>query len=246
VLPSDTVLCIAGRFAVEATWETASGRAGAPHAVDLTDESGYFWFFDPGNVELLVKTLNACGIGQGNWFFGAGMTTVGVHTRVTDTFTGEVRTYDNPVGAPFVPIQDTRGFAFCPTATPTPTPTSTPSPFPTSATATSTPARVGRTYRVGVYARCDFGCTYSFSPGEILVRSERVSIGVGRAAPFTRRPRARAPRTAGPTEAGTPDQSTDRDSNTSSSGPGPSPTTAGSITRSIFLHHHTGIIVVDP
>src|SRR5262249_55981650 len=104
----------------------------AAQAVSLSGESGYFWFFDPANVEMLVKTLNACGLGRGNWFFGAGLTTVGVHVSVTDTFTGEIRTYDNPVGTPFAPIQDTGHFGFCPTATPTPTPTPTP-------TATSTP-----------------------------------------------------------------------------------------------------------
>src|SRR5262249_20811320 len=129
---SGTVLCVDGRFAVEASWQTASGKAGAAQAVSLSGGSGYFWFFDPANGEMLVKTLNACGLGRGNWFFGAGLTTVGVHVSVTDTFTGEIRTYDNPVGTPFAPIQDTGHFGFCPTATPTPTPTPTP-------TATSTP-----------------------------------------------------------------------------------------------------------
>jgi hypothetical protein len=142
----DTTLCISGRFQVEATWETASGKSGAAHAVPLTSESGYFWFFDPSNVELLVKTLDACGIGKGQWFFAAGLTTVGVQLQVTDTFTGEVRTYANPLGTAFLPIQDTAAFSFCPTPTETPTPTLTPTPTSTP-TVTPTPTRTPRPTR---------------------------------------------------------------------------------------------------
>ena len=136
---TDTVLCIDGRFQVEASWQTASGRVGPAHAVPLTSESGYFWFFDSSNVELVVKTLDACGIGRGQWFFAAGLTTVGVQVRVTDTFTGEVRNYANSVGTKFLPIQDTSAFSFCPTATPTKAPTETPTP---TLTPTPTPMLV--------------------------------------------------------------------------------------------------------
>ncbi len=113
---SDSVLCIAGRFQVEATWQSAAGKTGTAHAVSLTSEAGYFWFFEPGNVELVVKTVDACGIGHGQWFFAAGMTTVGVRLKVTDTFTSEVKTYSNTLGTAFLPIQDTAAFSFCPTA----------------------------------------------------------------------------------------------------------------------------------
>ncbi len=118
---SDTVLCVNGRFQVEASWSTPSGASGPAYAVPLTAESGYFWFFQPSNVELIVKSLNACSLDQGNWFFAAGMTDVGVELRVTDTETGESRTYSNPLGIPYLPIQDTGAFSFCPTPTPTPT-----------------------------------------------------------------------------------------------------------------------------
>ena len=139
---TDTVLCVDGRFQVEATWQTASGRTGPAHAVPLTSESGYFWFFDSSNVELVVKTLDACGIGRGEWFFAAGLTTVGVQVRVTDTFTGEVRNYASPLGARFLPIQDTAAFSFCPTATPTSAPTETPTP-----TLTPTPTPIPQATR---------------------------------------------------------------------------------------------------
>ncbi len=140
---SETALCIGGRFLVEAIWQSAAGRTGAAHAVSLTSESGYFWFFDRSNVELVVKALDACALGRGQWFFATGMTAVRVQLEVTDTFTGEIRTYTNPLGAPFLPIQDTSAFSFCPTPTATPTPTVTPTGTPTpTPTATRTPRPV--------------------------------------------------------------------------------------------------------
>ena len=118
-----TTLCLGGnRFKVEATWQTASGASGSGQAVLLTENSGYFWFFEPSNVELIVKRLDACAIGGGQWFFAAGMTDVFVTIIVTDTFTGQTRTYSNVLGTPFVPIQDAAAFSFCPTPTPTPPP----------------------------------------------------------------------------------------------------------------------------
>jgi len=169
---TDSVLCIDGRYTVQASWRTASGKTGTAHALDLGSESGYFWFFDPENVEVIVKALNACGLGRGNWFFAAGMTTVGVHLEVTDTFTGAVRAYDSFAGSPFAPIQDTRAFPFCPT--PSPTPTSTPTL--TSPTPTPTPTNPPRPATTHVATaswghRCDFICDPPFfSPGQIHIR----------------------------------------------------------------------------
>ncbi len=146
---TDTDLCLSGRFQVRATWLTTSGDSGLAHAASLTSEAGYFWFFDPSNVELVVKALDACGIGEGQWFFAAGMTTVGVQLTVTDTLSGSIRIYFNRPGGvvapglPFVPVLDTSAFAFCPTPTASPAPTENPSPTPTPASQrpTTTPPR---------------------------------------------------------------------------------------------------------
>jgi plastocyanin len=115
---SDTVLCFSGRFQVEMSWQTASGSSGVGYAANLTADSGYFWFFDPSNVEVVVKALDGCAIGSGEWFFAAGMTTVGVQLSITDTFTGDVKTYGNTPhgstpGVAFVPILDTAAFSSC-------------------------------------------------------------------------------------------------------------------------------------
>jgi hypothetical protein len=57
-----------GRLLVDATWMKLDGSSGIAHAVALTADSGYFWFLEPGNVELAVKTLNGCSVNG----FGAG------------------------------------------------------------------------------------------------------------------------------------------------------------------------------
>jgi hypothetical protein len=114
--PAGTVLFLQeGRFTVEAAWETGDGARGSGHAVALTDRSGTFWFFASENVELVVKLLDACLPPFDRfWFFAAGMTNVETTITVTDTASSQVKTYVNPQGRPFRPIQDTAAFSTCP------------------------------------------------------------------------------------------------------------------------------------
>jgi len=63
---------------------------------------------------LVVKVLNACGFNARCWTFAGGLTDVNVIMTVTDTQTGTVKTYTNPQGTAFQPIQDTSAFATCP------------------------------------------------------------------------------------------------------------------------------------
>lgn len=103
-----------GRFRVDATWRTAKGAVGTGKAVPLTDETGIFWFFDPSNVEVTVKVLNACGINHRYWFFASGLTDVQVQLRVMDTATGVSKSYLNPLHTTFKAILDTGALATCP------------------------------------------------------------------------------------------------------------------------------------
>jgi hypothetical protein len=113
-VPTDTVMCLTGnRFRLEATWTAPDGQTGPGHAVELREDSGYFWFFNPDNIEMTVKTLNACGPFPNYWVFASGLTNVQVILKVTDTTTGGFKTYTNPQGLAFQPIQDTAAFA-CP------------------------------------------------------------------------------------------------------------------------------------
>ena len=97
-----------------ALWRKLDGSSGLANAQPLTP-TGYFWFFNPSNVEVVTKVLNACGITFNSyWVFAAGLTNVEVTLTITDTETEQVRTYTNPMGVPFQPIQDTSAFLTCP------------------------------------------------------------------------------------------------------------------------------------
>ncbi|MEM8929558.1 MAG: hypothetical protein AAGE94_00185, partial [Acidobacteriota bacterium] len=103
------------RFAVEASWRSPDGSSGMADARPLTDDSGTFAFFDPDNIELLVKVLDACQPPfERYWVFAAGLTDVEVDLVVTDTITGEIQRYSNPLSTAFEPILDTNAFDTCP------------------------------------------------------------------------------------------------------------------------------------
>jgi streptogramin lyase len=109
-----TTLCLSGdRFKVQAHWATPDGRSGAGQAIQLTSDTGYFWFFGSNNVEMVTKVLNACGFASRIWVFAGGLTNVQVDLTVTDTLTAAVKTYRNPQNTAFLPIQDTSAFATC-------------------------------------------------------------------------------------------------------------------------------------
>jgi hypothetical protein len=114
-VPDAATLCLGAgsRFAVTAHWRSAGGAAGQASAVPLTAETGWFWFFQPTNLELVVKVLDGCGVNQHHWVFAAGLTNVGVELRVFDHGTGEARTYASPPGRAHAPLQDARAFAGC-------------------------------------------------------------------------------------------------------------------------------------
>ncbi len=111
---SATALCLnQNRFRVEVAWHSGIAT-GDGQAVKITPDTGYFWFFNPDNVEIIVKVLDSCGSSFDSfWFFGGGLTDVFATIRVTDTETNEEKIYQNPLGTPFEPIQDTAAFAAC-------------------------------------------------------------------------------------------------------------------------------------
>jgi hypothetical protein len=112
--PGAGVLCVGGdRFAVRASWRSGAA-SGEGRPVPLTADTGSFWFFDEENLELMVKVLDGCSVNGRHWVFAAGLTDVEVDLEVTDTWTGQTRTYQSPLGTAFAPIQDTAAFAACP------------------------------------------------------------------------------------------------------------------------------------
>ena len=116
-VPDDHTLCLNdNRFAVTASYqETPLGASVQATAVALTADTGYFWFFDPSNVELVTKVLNGCTVNDAYWVFAAGLTNLGVNLAVRDLQSGVLmKIYENPIGTAFVPIQDTGAFSSCP------------------------------------------------------------------------------------------------------------------------------------
>jgi hypothetical protein len=101
----DTTLCLAGgsgdptRFRVRVTWENFAHVTGPGKAVANTPDSGFFYFFNPNNLELLVKMVNACSTElETFWFYGAAASNVGLHYEVLDTHTCVTRDYTNVLG----------------------------------------------------------------------------------------------------------------------------------------------------
>ncbi len=99
-----TLLCLAGnRFAIAVDWKDFQGRSGKGEAVQLSDASadgsGYFWFFNPANVELLVKVIDGTAVNGRFWLFYGALSSVEYTVTVTDLQTGASRQYSNPAGA---------------------------------------------------------------------------------------------------------------------------------------------------
>ena len=113
-VPDPTRLCLGSRFNVTAQWNKPDGTSGFGTAVSLTPDSGYFWFFDPSNVEIVTKVVGGCGINASYWVFASGLTNTGVTLTYVDLGSGEQQVYRSAAGTAFQPIQDTSAFATCP------------------------------------------------------------------------------------------------------------------------------------
>ncbi|HVS66119.1 MAG TPA: hypothetical protein VMT85_21750 [Thermoanaerobaculia bacterium] len=114
-LPDGTNLCLEGeRFDVRVTWAAADGAGGPAGAAALTGDTGYLWYFDPGNVEVVVKVLDGCAVNGHYWKFAGGLTDLQTQLLVTDTTTGEARRYLKPDFSRYAPVRDLEAFACAP------------------------------------------------------------------------------------------------------------------------------------
>jgi hypothetical protein len=62
---------------------------------------------------MLVKVLDGCALNGRYWVFSAATTDVEYTLRITDTETGDVREYWNPLGSAAAALTDTGAFATC-------------------------------------------------------------------------------------------------------------------------------------
>ncbi len=109
-------LCLnGGRFRARVRWQIPGGGSGPGWALPVgADHSGLFWFFDPDNLELLVKVLDGCADNGRYWLFSGPATSLQHLLTVTDTRTARVRTYFYPAGSAPLAATDTEAFAGCP------------------------------------------------------------------------------------------------------------------------------------
>ncbi len=100
-VPGPETLCLLDRrLSVEVRWRNHhdDGTEGAGRAVVDTDNSGFFWFFNLENTELVVKALDGGGLNGHLWIFSGALTDLESWITVTDTATGAQRVYHNPPG----------------------------------------------------------------------------------------------------------------------------------------------------
>jgi hypothetical protein len=95
--PTPTTLCPQNRFRAAVTFtDPRTGTSGPGQAVTLTGDTGVFWFFDPTNLELMVKVLDGGAINGHFWVFYGGLSDVEYTLTVTDTATDTQQSYYNP------------------------------------------------------------------------------------------------------------------------------------------------------
>jgi hypothetical protein len=95
--PGSLDLCLASRrFQAQVTWSNQfNGTSGDGRAIVGTDSTGYFYFTDASNFELVVKILD---FGSVYKVFYGELTDLDFTLTITDTHTGRVRVYQNTAG----------------------------------------------------------------------------------------------------------------------------------------------------
>ena len=95
-----SALCLnQDRFRVRVTWRVDSqGTSGVANPVPLADDTGAVWFFTPNNLELMIKVVDGRVVNGHFWVFYGALSDVAYEITVTDTTTGQVRTYVNAQG----------------------------------------------------------------------------------------------------------------------------------------------------
>jgi photosystem II stability/assembly factor-like uncharacterized protein len=108
---SEATLCLHdGAFRLEVAWEGLGAGTGTGRASPLTTDTGAFWFFDPQNVELVVKVLDGCALNGHQWVFATGLTDLATDLRVTRVADGAFRQYRRLIGERFRPVLDVEAF----------------------------------------------------------------------------------------------------------------------------------------
>ena len=95
-------LCLLdGRFDVRMKFRNQHGDGEERTGFSLPDSdgTGFFWFFEPGNLEVVVKMIDGRSFNGRYWVYLGGISDLDYEVTVTDTYTGERLVHRNPPGA---------------------------------------------------------------------------------------------------------------------------------------------------
>lgn len=93
---SSKELCLGDRFTVNVEWRNpGNGTSGQAVAVPFSKLTGAFHFGEPSNLELMAKIIDQ---GERIDFFWGALSDLEYTIQVTDTATGQVKTYRNAAG----------------------------------------------------------------------------------------------------------------------------------------------------
>ena len=146
VADSQTLCLNNSRFKVQVAWRVPDqGTSGVGNSVSLTGDTGFFWFFSPNNIELVLKVVDGRAVNNHFWVFYGALSNVEYTITITDTATGLVQTYFNPFGQ-LTSTSDTSafpGFSFDPPAPSAAAPTPPASPRLAAMEAACSPTATG-------------------------------------------------------------------------------------------------------
>ncbi len=93
--PTSTLSLIGGRFTVNLGWRSAGGPDNVAASRQLSDGSGYFWFYNSADVEVTVKMIDATSFDGYYWLFVASGTTTPFAITVSDTWLSRQVAYES-------------------------------------------------------------------------------------------------------------------------------------------------------
>lgn len=98
-------LCLgAGRYIVEVDWDNYHSKTedvgeGQVRRLGGSENTGFFWFFNPDSIDLIVKIIDGSVVNDHVWVFYGALTDVIYDLKITDTLTNQTKTYKNLAGS---------------------------------------------------------------------------------------------------------------------------------------------------
>jgi len=105
-----TTLCLnKAEFKVTMSWVTPAGERRQAKALPFRLDTGFFYYDQDDNLELMIKVLDGCGVNGHYWVFMAAATDMAYRVNVEDRM-GNHRSYLNPGGELPRAVGDTSAF----------------------------------------------------------------------------------------------------------------------------------------